>query len=161
MLESIQIVLNGRFCSIKFTATNIMSTFCTEPLAISEYNNIDFTSDYKSPQTRAFIFISFLNVPLKTEENEMTRYLKCYCDVHGVHYPRQCIEDFIYHTRTRVYRCSNIKEHFQKGVHIFWKWTRVIYDGQPDRKQKPNKAPEVDKESESLQQNDQSSHTTP
>ena len=161
MLESIQIVLNGRFCSIKFTATNIMSTFCTEPLAISEYNNIDFTSDYKSPQTRAFIFISFLNVPLKTEENEMTRYLKCYCDVHGVHYPRQYIEDFIYHTRTRVYRCSNIKEHFQKGVHIFWKWTRVIYDGQPDRKQKPNKAPEVDKESESLQQNDQSSHTTP
>ena len=69
--ESIQISPNGRFCSIKFTTTQIMSIFCTEPLTISENNYIVFKPDYKPPQTRAFIFISFLNVPLEAEETEM------------------------------------------------------------------------------------------
>ena len=69
--ESIQISPNRRFCSIKFTATQIMSTFCIEPLTISENNNIVFKPDYRPTQTRAFVFISFLNAPLKTEENEM------------------------------------------------------------------------------------------
>ena len=82
--ESIQMSPNGRFCSIKFTTTQIVSTFCTELLAISENNNIFFKPDCKPPQTRAFTFISFLNVPLETEENEMTRYVKEYCDIHGV-----------------------------------------------------------------------------
>ena len=120
--ESIQISSNGRFCSIKFTTTQIMSTFCTEPLTISENINIVFKPDYKPPKTRAFIFISFSNVSLETEENEMTRYVKEYCVVHGVHYPKQNIGDITYHTRTRVYRCSNIKEHFHKAVHIFGTW---------------------------------------
>ena len=86
-----------------------MSIFGTKPLTISENNYIVFKPDYKPPQTRASIFISFLNVPLETEENEMTRYEKKYCDVHGVHYPKQHIGDITYRTRTRVYRCSNIK----------------------------------------------------
>ena len=51
--ESIQISPNGQFCPIKFTATQIMSTFCTEPLMISENNNIVFIPDYKPTQTRA------------------------------------------------------------------------------------------------------------
>ena len=51
--ESIQISPNGQFCLIKFTATQIMSTFCTEPLMISENNNIVFIPDYKPTQTRA------------------------------------------------------------------------------------------------------------
>ena len=161
VVESIQISPNGRFCSIKFTTTQIMSIFCTEPLTISENNYIVFKPDYKPPQTRAFIFISFLNVPLETEETEMTRYVKEYCDVHGVHYPKQHIGDITYHTGTRVYRCSNIKEHFPKAVHIFGRWVRVIYDGQPDRKRKPNNATEVDEQNESAQQNDQPLHTTP
>ena len=159
--ESIQISPNGRFCSIKFTTTQIISIFCTEPLTISENNYIVFKPDYKPPQTRAFIFISFLNVPLETEETEMTRYVKEYCDVHGVHYPKQHIGDITYHTGTRVYRCSNIKEHFPKAVHIFVRWVRVIYDEQPDSKRKPNNATEVDEQNESAQQNDQPSHTTP
>ena len=83
--ELIQISPNGQFCSIKFTTTQIMSTFCTESLMTSEIKNIVFKPDYKPPQTRAFTFISFLNVPLETEENEMTRYVKEYCDVNGVH----------------------------------------------------------------------------
>ena len=41
-------------------------------MTISENNYIAFKPDYKPPQTRAFIFIFFLNVPLETEENEMT-----------------------------------------------------------------------------------------
>ena len=82
--ESTQISPNGRFCYIKFTATQIMSTVCTEPLTISESNIIFFKPDSKPPQTRDFTFISFLNVPLETEENEMTRYVKEYYGVHGV-----------------------------------------------------------------------------
>ena len=71
--------------------TQIMPTFCTEPLTISKNNNIVFKPNYKLPQTRAFTCNSFLNVPLKTEEKQMTRYVKEYYDVHGVHYPRQFI----------------------------------------------------------------------
>ena len=80
--ESIQRSPNGRFCSINLTTTQIMSTFCTEPLTISENINIVFKPDYKPPQTRAFIFISFSNVSLETEEKEMIRYVKEYCVVH-------------------------------------------------------------------------------
>ena len=147
--ESIQISPNWWFRSIKFTTTQIMSTFSTEPLTISENNNIVFKPDYKPPQTRAFTFICFWNVPLKTEENEMKRYVKEYCDVHGVHYLRQCIGDITYHTGTRVYRCSNTKEHFPKAVHIFGRWVRAIYDGEPDLKWKPNNTSEVVEQNES------------
>ena len=132
--ESIQISPNVRFCSIKFTTTQIMSIFYTEPLTISENSCIVFKPDYKPPQTSAFIFISLLNVPLETKENDMTRYVKEHCEVHAVQYPKQHIRDITYHTETRLYRCSNIKEHFPKAVHIFGRWVRVIYDGQLDRK---------------------------
>ena len=80
--ESIQRSPNGRFCSINLTTTQIMSTFCSEPLTISENINIVFKPDYKPPQTRAFIFISLSNVSFETEEKEMTRYVKEYCVVH-------------------------------------------------------------------------------
>ena len=60
--ESIQISPNGRFCSIKFTTTQITSTFCTEPLTISENNNIVFKPDFKPPQT-SFYFHLFLKHP--------------------------------------------------------------------------------------------------
>ena len=114
-----------------------MSTFCTEPLTLSENNNIVFKPDYKPPhptkprptktnlvprailkkikktsflrpsysekmhwgrgwpQTKDFIFIFFLNVLLETEVNKMTRYVKEYCDVYGLHYPKQHIVDII------------------------------------------------------------------
>ena len=49
--ESIEISPNGRFCSLRCTTTQIMSTFCTEPLTLSENNNIVFKPDYKPPQT--------------------------------------------------------------------------------------------------------------
>ena len=89
MAEPIQISPNGRFRSIKFNSTQIMSTFYTEPSMISEINTIVFKSNYKPPQARAFIFISFLNVPLETEENKMTRYV-----------PKQHIRDITYHIGT-------------------------------------------------------------
>ena len=91
----------------------------------------------------------------------MICYVKEYCNVHGAHYPRQRIGDIKYHTGARVVRCSNIKEHFPKAVHILGTWVRVIYDGQPDRKRKPNNTSEVDEQNEAAQQNDQPSHTTP
>ena len=60
----------------------------------------------------------------------------------------------------REYRYSDIKEHFQEAVHIFGRWVHLIYDGQPDRKRKPNNTPEVSEENESAQQNNKPSHTT-
>ena len=158
--ESIQISPNERFCSTKFMTNQIMSTFCTEPLTTPENNNVAFKPDYKPPLTRAFIFISFWNVPLETKENQMTCYVKEYCDIHGVHYPRESIRSITYHTGTRWDRCSNIKEHFPKVVHIFGRRVRVIYDGQPDSERKPNNTSEVDEQIESAQQNDQPSNTT-
>ena len=60
----------------------------------------------------------------------------------------------------QIYRCSNLKEHFPKAVHIFGRWVCIIYDGQPDHKRKPNNTSEIDERNESAQQNDQLSHTT-
>ena len=153
MAEPIQIPPNGRFRPTKFTTTQIMSTPCTEPLIVHNY--IAFKPDYKPPQTRAFIFIPFLNVPPETEENEVT------CDRKNVVTYTEYTGDITHHTGARVYRCPKIKEHFPKAVHILGRWVRVICDGQHDRKRKPNNATEVDEQNESAQQNDQPSHTTP
>lgn len=68
--DSIQISLNGRFCSIKFKTVQLMQTFCTEGLTISENNTIYFKPDYRSRLTLTYTFISFLNVLLETEEKE-------------------------------------------------------------------------------------------
>ena len=87
--ESIQISPNGRFCSIKFTTPQLMQTFCTEGLTISENNTVYFKPDFKPRQNRTYSFISFLNVPLETKEKEMDAYVKQFCTVRGVHYPFQ------------------------------------------------------------------------
>ena len=64
--------------------------------------------------------------------------MKQYCHVHGVHYPTQKIGDIKYHTGTRVYRVLNIREHFPKSLHIFGRWAKVIYVGQPARPRHDN-----------------------
>ena len=125
----------------------IMSTFCTEPLTISENDNIVFKPEISHLRQE------LLNVPLETEENEMTCYVKKYCDVHRVHYPKQHFGNIIYHTRTRVYRCSYTREHFPKAVHIFGRWVRVIYGGKSDRIRKLNNTSEGDEQNESSAQN--------
>ena len=129
--ESIQISPNGQFCSIKFQTQQVMQTFCTEGLTISEGNNIYFKPDYKPRQHRSYTFISFLNVPLETEEKELKAYVQEYCTVHGVHNPHQKINDITYKTSTRV---SNITDHLPRSKHIFGRLVRIIYDGQLDRR---------------------------
>lgn len=131
--ESIQISPNGRFCSVNFSTKQIMETFCTEGLVLSESIKIYFKPDFKTPPKRTYTFISFLNVPLETKEEDMTKFVRQFCTVHGVHYPTQKIDDIKYRTGTRVYRVSNIKEHIPRSVHIFGRWSKVIYDGQPSR----------------------------
>ena len=123
-----------------------MQTFCTEGLTISEGNIIFFKPDYTPRQPTTYTFISFLNVPLETEEKQMDAYVREHCTVHGVHYPRQKIEDITYQTRTRVYRVSNIIEHFQKSDHIIGRWVRIICNGQPDRRKQPSDKIENDHE---------------
>ena len=131
---SIQISLNKRFCSIKFHTTQNMQTFFTEELTIADNNTIYFKPDYKPrQQPPTYTFISFLNVSLETEEKDRNSYARQHCTVHGVHYPHQKIDDIKYHTGTRVCRVSRIMDHFSKAEHIFGRWIRIIFDGQPDR----------------------------
>ena len=123
-----------------------MQTFCTEGLTISEGNIIFFKPDYIPRQPTTYTLISFLNVPLETEEKQMDAYVREHCTIHGVHYPRQKIENITYQTGTRTYRVSNIIEHFQKSDHIFGRWVRIIYNGQPDRRKQPSDKIENDHE---------------
>ena len=66
----------------------------------------------------------------------MNDFVRQYAEFRGVHYPTQEIGDIKFHTGTRVYRCTKIKEHFPKAVHIFGRWTKIIYNGQPARQKK-------------------------
>lgn len=119
LTDFIQISSKGRFYSIKFSTKQVMEIFCTEGLILSEDIKIYFKPDFTPIPKRTITFISFLNVPLETEEKYMTEFVKQYCHVHEFHYPIQKIGDIKYLTGTRVYRISNIKEHFPKSVHIF------------------------------------------
>lgn len=132
--ESIQLSLNGRLCSIKFKTKEIMQTFCTEVLSLAENNTAYLKPDYKpTPKQRSYTFVSFLNVPLETEEKYMDEFVKQHFEFTKVDYPKQQIDGTEYHTGTRVYWCTKIKHHLPKYVHIFGRWTRVIYTGQPAR----------------------------
>ena len=119
LTDFIQILSNGRFYSIKFSTKQVMEIFCTEGLILSKNIKICFKPYFKPIPKRTITFISFLNVLLKTEENDMTEFIKQYCHVHGVRYLIQKIGDIKYHNGTRVYRVSNIRECFPKSVHIF------------------------------------------
>ena len=111
-----------------------MQTFCAERLTISENNTIYFKPDYNPRQHRRYTFISFLYVPLETEEKKIDACVRQNCSIHGVHYPYQKIDDITYKTGTRVYRVSNINEHFPKTDHIFGRWVRIIYDNQSEQR---------------------------
>lgn len=130
--EPIQISPNGRFCSIKFQKKEIMQTFCAERLTISENNTIYFKPDYKPRQHRSYTFISFLYVPLETQEKKIGVYVRQNCSIHGLHYSYQKTDDITYKTGTRVYRVSNINEHFPKTERIFGRWVRIMYDNQSE-----------------------------
>ena len=67
LTHSIQIFLNGRFCSTKSQTTQIMQTFCTEGLTIAKSNTIYLKPDYRPhQQPPTYTFISFLNFKRST-----------------------------------------------------------------------------------------------
>ena len=91
--ESIQISPNGRFCSVKFTTTELTQTFCTEGQVISEIITVYFKPDYKPPPpTRNYTFVSFLNVPLETEEKDMNDFVRQYANSVGFTSPHKKLE---------------------------------------------------------------------
>ena len=73
----------------------------------------------------------------------MNEFVGQHFDFTKVHYPTQQIDGIKYHTGTRVYWCSNIKNHLPKSVHIFGRWARVIYNGQPARQKTPTTHDEI------------------
>ena len=129
--ESIQMSPHGRFCSIKFNTKEIMQTFRVEGLVISKNITIYFKPDYKPTRpSAAYTFVSFLNVFLKTEEKDMNDFVRQYAEFRGVHSPTQEIAEIKFHTGSRVYQSTKIEEHFPRAVHVFGRWTKVIYNGQ-------------------------------
>ena len=93
---------------------------CTEGLVISENITVCFKLDYKATRpSPTYTFHSFLNVPLGTEKKVISEFVKQYAEFRGAHYPTREIGDIKFHTGTRVYQCTRIKEHFPRAVHIF------------------------------------------
>ena len=114
-----------------------MQTFCTEGLTVPENISVFFKPDYKPTlKQRTYTFESFLTVLLEMEEQDTDQFVKQYLQFTGVHYPTKEIGNIQYHTGTRVYRCTKIKKHHPKSVHIFGRWVKVIDNGQLAR-QKP------------------------
>ena len=72
----------------------------------------------------------------------MNDFVRQYAEFCGVYYPTQKIGDIRFHTGTRVYRCTKIKDHLSRAVHIFGRWVKIIYNGQPARQKKPSDKPE-------------------
>ena len=56
---------------MQFNTSQIMETFCTEPLAINNTFQVNFIPDFQKRKRKPikFSYISFLNVPSKTEES--------------------------------------------------------------------------------------------
>ena len=71
MTDSTQISPNGILFHKILYQTN-METLCTASLTLSQNIKIYFKPDFKQAPRRAITFISFLNVPLETEGNDMT-----------------------------------------------------------------------------------------
>ena len=60
-----------------------------------------------------------------------------------------------------MYQCTKIKEHFPKAVHIFGRWTKIIYNGQPARQKKPSHESEQMETEQEQQDNIPDEQTNP
>ena len=70
-----------------------MQTFCTEGLVISDNITVYFKPDYKlPPPTRNYTFVSFLNVPLETEEKDMNDFVRQHAEFLGFTTPHKKLE---------------------------------------------------------------------
>ena len=153
-----QISQNGRFCSIKFKK---LSARKDSPYPKITQSFLNQTINLIRNKEKTYTFVSFLNAPVETEEKDMDEFVRQHFDFTKVHYPTQKVDDIEYHTGTRVYWCTKVKDHLPKSVHIFRKCTGVIYNGQPARQKTSTTHHEIrqiefeTKQPDLLTQNDQ------
>ena len=131
----IQILSNIKYLSIQFETSQIMETFCTEPLTINDTYSTTFLPDFRK-RTRKQIeptYISFLNVPSEAEEDALTEFVEQHATVVGKpRYPRKKLGEIEYLTGTRVYRVHSIVQHIPRLISLFGRQIKCIYTNQPE-----------------------------
>ena len=131
----IQIFSNIKYLSIQFETSQLMETFCTEPLTINDTYSITFLPDFRKRtcQNIQFTYISFLNVPSEADEDVLTEFAEQHATVVGrPRYPTKQLGEIKYLTGTRVYRVHSIVNHIPRLISLFGRQINCIYNNQPD-----------------------------
>ena len=83
LTDTLQISSNKQFLAITFQNTQIMESFCTEPLLVRGFNNT-FRPKKDFPKKRKTLLnISFPNIPAKTPDEPLTEYLSQFANIVG------------------------------------------------------------------------------
>ena len=135
--KTIQISSNIKYVSIQFQTSQLMETFCTEPLTVKENLQITFLPDFRK-KLRIPIeptYISFLNVPSEADEEALTQFVQQFATVLGFpRYPTKTHGDIEYFTGTRIYRVIKITKHIPRFNFLFGRHIKCIYTGQPEQR---------------------------
>ena len=126
----IQVSSNIKYLSIQFNTSQLMETFCTEPLKIRDFP-VTFMPDFRKRPRRQlqYTYISFLNVPSEAEEEALTECVEQHVTVAGQpRYPTKKLGDIEYLTGTRVYRVHSIIEHIPRLIPLFGTQIKCIYN---------------------------------
>ena len=132
--KTIQISSNVKYVSIQFQTSQLMGTFCTEPLTVKENFQITFLPDFrKIPIEPADI--SFLNVPSEAHEESLTQFVQQFATVLGFpRYPIKTHGDIEYFTGTRTYWVIKITKYIPRFNFLFGRQIKCIYTGQPEQR---------------------------
>ena len=132
LTDTLQISSNKQFLAITFQNTQIMETFCTEPLLVRRFNNT-FRPKKDFPKKRKTLSnISFLNIPAETPDEPLTEYLSQFADIVGnpLHIQKNH-ERIPYYTGTRVYQVNRLYQHIPRHINdMFGQSVLCIYDNQ-------------------------------
>ena len=131
----IQIFCNIKYVSIRFETSQLMETFCTEPLTFNDTYSITFLTDFRKRTRRniQFTYISFLNVPSEAEEDTLNEFVEHHATVVGKpRYPTKKLGEIEYLTGTRVYRVHSIVKHIPRLISLFGRQIKCVYNNQPD-----------------------------
>ena len=139
LTHTIQISANRQFLAITFQNTQIVETFCTEPLLVRGFN-ITFRPKKDFPKKRKTMSnISFLNIPAETPDEPLTEYLSQFADIVGNPLHIQKDHDGTPHySGTRVYQVNRLYQHIPRHIKdMFGRSVLCIYDNQPIDQPRP------------------------
>ena len=135
--KAIQISSNIKYVSIQFQISQLMETFCSEPLIVKENFQIPFLPDFRKKHITPIqpTYISFLDVPSQADEESLTQFMQQLATVLGFpRYPTKTHENIQYLTGTPIYGVINITKHIRCFNFLFGRQVKYIYTGQPEQK---------------------------